>query len=226
MRSSGHAYSVRRQRESASRREAPHRLTPSRLVPTILFDLWAQQWRNRQARGEMIVVRYADDSVVGFEHEADAKRFLSDMRARSEAFGLSLHPDKTRLIRFGRFAALNRKERGLGKPETFNFLGFTLVCGTKRSGGFQILRRTRSDRMQVTLQRVKEELQCRRHEPIPIQGLWLSQVIRGFNAYHAVPTNYRSLVLFRDRVTRLWKRALMRRGQRDDAVGAHDASSR
>lgn len=179
-----------------------------------VFDLWAQQWRNRQARGEMIVVRYADDSVVGFEHESDAKRFLSDMRARSEAFGLSLHPDKTRLIRFGRFAALNRKERGLGKPETFNFLGFTLVCGAKRSGGFQILRRTRSDRMQATLQRVKEELQCRRHEPIPSQGLWLSQVIRGFNAYHAVPTNYRSLVLFRDRVTRLWKRALMRRGQR------------
>jgi hypothetical protein len=179
-----------------------------------IFDLWAQQWRNRQARGEMIVVRYADDSVVGFEHEADAKRFLSDMRARSEAFGLSLHPDKTRLIRFGRFAALNRKERGLGKPETFNYLGFTMVCGTKRSGGFQILRRTRSDRMQVTLQRVKEELQCRRHEPIPLQGQWLSQVIRGFNAYHAVPTNYRSLVLFRDRVTRLWKRALMRRGQR------------
>lgn len=179
-----------------------------------VFDLWAQQWRNRQARGEMIVVRYADDSVVGFEHEADAKRFLVDMRARSEAFGLSLHPDKTRLIRFGRFAASNRKERGLGKPETFNYLGFTMICGTKRAGGFQLLRRTRNDRMQTTLQRVKEELQRRRHESIPIQGQWLTQVVRGFNAYHAVPTNYRSLVLFRDRVTRLWKRALMRRGQR------------
>ena len=135
-----------------------------------VFDLWAQQRRKRQARGEMIVVRYADDSVVGFEYEADAKRFLSDMRVRSEAYGLSLHPDKTRVIRLGRFAALNRKERGLGNPETFNYLGFTMICGTKRSGGFQILRRTRSDRMQVTLQRVKEELQCRRHEPIPIQG--------------------------------------------------------
>jgi group II intron reverse transcriptase/maturase len=196
----------------------PQGATVSPLLANIylhyVFDLWAQQWRKRQARGEMIMVRYADDSVVGFEREQDAKRFLTDMRARSEAFGLSLNPDKTRLIRFGRFAALNRKERGLGKPETFNFLGFTLICSNKRNGGFQIRRRTRCDRMQATLQRVKEELQLRRHEPIPKQGQWLAQVIRGFNAYHAVPTNYRSLVLFRDRVTRLWKRALMRRGQR------------
>jgi RNA-directed DNA polymerase len=179
-----------------------------------VFDLWAHQWRKRHARGDMIIVRYADDTALGFEHEADARRFLVDMKVRAEAFGLSLHPDKTRIIRFGRFAASNRKERGLGKPETFNFLGFTLICGTKRTGGFQLLRKTRRDRMQATLQRVKEELRRKRHEAIPLQGKWLAQVIRGFNAYHAVPTNYRSLVLFRVRVTQLWKRALMRRGQR------------
>ena len=179
-----------------------------------VFDLWAQQWRKRHARGEMIIVRYADDTALGFEHEADARRFLADMKVRSEAFGLSLHPDKTRVIRFGRFAALNRKERGLGKPETFQFLGFRMICGTKRGGGFQLQRRSRRDRMQATLRRVKDELRRRRHEPLPIQGKWLAQVIRGFNAYHAVPTNYRSLVLFRVRVTQLWKRSLMRRGQR------------
>lgn len=179
-----------------------------------VFDLWAQQWRKRHAHGDMIIVRYADDTALGFEHEADARRFLADMTARSEAFGLSLHPDKTRVIRFGRFAALNRKERGLGKPETFRFLGFTMICGTKRSGGFQLQRRSRRDRMQTTLRRVKDELRSRRHESIPSQGRWLAQVIRGFNAYHAVPTNYRSLVLFRVRVTQIWKRALMRRGQR------------
>ncbi len=183
-----------------------------------VFDLWAQQWRKRHARGEMIVVRYADDTVLGFEHEVDAKQFLADMQVRSEAFGLSLHPDKTRVIRFGRFAALNRRERGLGKPATFRFLGFTMICGTKRAGGFQLWRKTRRDRMQATLRRVKDELRHRRHEPIPDQGQWLAQVIRGFNAYHAVPTNYRSLVLFRVRVTQLWKRALMRRGQRSTVL--------
>jgi group II intron reverse transcriptase/maturase len=185
-----------------------------------VFDLWANQWRKRHACGDMVVVRFADDTVLGFQHEADAKRFLADMRARSEAFGLSLHPDKTRLIRFGRFAARNRKERGLGKPETFKFLGFVFICGKKRSGGFQLQRKTRRDRMQATLQRLKEELQRRRYEPLPVQGRWLAQVIRGFNAYHAVPTNYRSLALFRTRVTQLWKRALMRRGQRSTVTWA------
>jgi RNA-directed DNA polymerase len=179
-----------------------------------VFDLWIQQWRKRHARGAVIVVRFADDTALGFEYEADAKRFLADMQARSEAFGLTLHPDKTRLIRFGRYAALNRRERGLGKPETFNFLGFTLICGTKRTGGFQLLRKSRGDRMQATLQRVREELLRRRHEPVADQGRWLAQVIRGFYAYHAVPTNYRALVLFRVRVARLWKRALRRRSQR------------
>ena len=179
-----------------------------------VFDLWAPQWRKRHARGDMIVVRFADDSVLGFEYEADAKRFLADMRARSEVFSLTLHPEKTRIIRFGRYAALNRRERGQGKPETFTFLGFTMICGQKRMGGFQLQRRTRRDRMQTTIQRVKGELQRRRHQPIPEQGKWLGQVVRGFFAYHAVPTNYRCLVVFRVRIAQLWKRALMRRSQR------------
>jgi hypothetical protein len=136
------------------------------------------------------------------------------MRARSEAFSLTLHPEKTRIIRFGRYAALNRKVRGQGKPETFNFLGFTMICGQTRKGGFQLRRRTRRDRMQATIQRVKAELQRRRHQSIPEQGKWLGQVVRGFLAYHAVPTNYQCLVVFRVRITQLWKRALMRRSQR------------
>jgi RNA-directed DNA polymerase len=196
----------------------PQGATASPLLANVylhyVFDLWVQQWRKRHARRDMIVVRFADDSVLGFEYEADAKQFLADMRKRSEAFSLSLHPDKTRLFRFGRYAALNRKERGLSKPETFNFLGFTLICGQKRMGGFQLQRRTRRDRMQATLQRVKGELQHRRHQPIPEQGKWLGQVVRGFYAYHAVPTNYRSLVVFRIRIAQLWKRALAQRSQR------------
>ena len=156
----------------------------------------------------------ATHRVVGFEYETDAQQFLAEMRKRSEAFSLSVHPEKTRILRFGRFAARNRKERGLGKPETFNFLGFTMICGQKRTGGFQLLRRTRRDRLQATIQRVKGELQRRRHQSIPEQGKWLEQVVRGFFAYHAVPTNYRALVVFRVRIAQLWKRALMRRSQR------------
>jgi group II intron reverse transcriptase/maturase len=196
----------------------PQGATASPLLANVylhyVFDLWVQQWRKRHARGDMIVVRFADDSVVGFEYETDAKQFLAEMRKRSEAFSLSVHPEKTRILRFGRFAARNRKERGLGKPETFNFLGFTMICGQKRTGGFQLLRRTRRDRLQATIQRVKDELQRRRHQSIPEQGKWLGQVVRGFYAYHAVPTNYRALVVFRVRIAQLWKRALMRRSQR------------
>jgi group II intron reverse transcriptase/maturase len=196
----------------------PQGATASPLLANVylhyVFDLWAQQWRKRHARGDMIVVRFADDSVVGFEYETDARQFLAEMRKRSEAFSLSVHPEKTRILRFGRFAAANRKERGLGKPETFNFLGFTMICGQKRTGGFQLLRRTRGDRLQAAIQRVKGELQRRRHQSIPEQGKWLGQVVRGFYAYHAVPTNYRALVVFRVRIAQLWKRALMRRSQR------------
>jgi RNA-directed DNA polymerase len=180
-----------------------------------VFDLWANRWRRRQATGEMIILRYADDTIVGFEHEADAHRFLKEMRARLEAFALSLHPDKTRLIEFGRHAAERRAQRGLGKPGTFDFLGFTSICGKSRRGKFLLWRKSRRDRLQAKLAAVREELQRRMHQPIPQQGKWLRQVVTGWNAYHAVPTNIRALQTFRDGVVKLWRRSLRRRGQRD-----------
>jgi RNA-directed DNA polymerase len=180
-----------------------------------VFDLWANRWRRRQATGEMIILRYADDTIVGFEHEADAHRFLDEMRARLETFALSLHPDKTRLIEFGRHAAVRRAQRGLGKPETFKFLGFTFICGKSRRGKFLLWRKSRRDRLQAKLAAVKEELQRRMHQPIPQQGKWLRQVVTGWNEYHAVPTNIRALQTFRDCVVRFWRQSLRRRGQRD-----------
>jgi RNA-directed DNA polymerase len=180
-----------------------------------VFDLWANGWRQHHARGQVIIVRYADDTVVGFEHEAEAKRFLVDLRQRMEKFALSLHPDKTRLIEFGRFAAGNRARRGLGKPETFNFLGFTHISGRSRKGGFQLRRKSRRDRMRAKLREIKETLRQRMHDSIPQQGRWLGQVVRGYFNYHAVPTNTKSLCAFRDHVTDLWRRALQRRSQRD-----------
>jgi RNA-directed DNA polymerase len=179
-----------------------------------VLDLWAKRWRRREATGDMIIVRYADDVVVGFEHEDDACRFLDAMRARLEEFMLLLHPDKTRLIEFGRFAVANRRRRGLGKPETFAFLGFTFICGKSRRGRFLLQRKTRSDRMRAKLQGIKVELRRRMHWPIPEQGKWLRQVVTGFFNYHAVPTNGRALSVFRLRVARLWHRILMRRSQR------------
>jgi RNA-directed DNA polymerase len=180
-----------------------------------VFDLWANGWRQHHARGQVIIVRYADDTVVGFAHEAEAKRFLADLRQRMEKFALSLHPDKTRLIEFGRFAAGNRARRGLGKPETFNFLGFTHISGRSRKGGFQLRRKSRRDRMRAKLREIKETLRQRMHDSIPQQGRWLGQVVRGYFNYHAVPTNTKSLCAFRDHVTDLWRRALQRRSQRD-----------
>ncbi len=177
------------------------------------LDLWAERWRRRQATGDMIIVRYADDFIVGFQHEADARRFLDEMRERLQEFALSLHPDKTRLIEFGRLAAANRKQRGLGKPETFNFLGFTFICGKSRRGKFLIKRKTRRDRMRAKLRMIKEELRRRMHQPIPQQGKWLKQVVTGYFNYHAVPTNFRALVTFRDGVTHRWQRLLSRRSQ-------------
>lgn len=150
-----------------------------------VFDLWAAQWRKRHARGDVIMVRYADDIVVGFEHQADAERFWEDMRRRLAEFALTLHPGKTRLIAFGRHAAENRRARGLGKPETFNFLGFTHISGQSRRGGFQLKRKSRSDRVRARLQVIKEELRRRMHETIDEQGAWLRRVLMGFNAYHA-----------------------------------------
>jgi len=179
------------------------------------LDLWANRWRRREATGDVIIVRYADDIVVGFEHEADARRFWDAMRERLEKFALSLHPDKTRLIEFGRHAANRRAQRGLGKPETFNFLGFTLICGQSRRGKFLIKRKSRRDRVRAKLQAIKQELQRRRHQPIPVQGKWLGQVVRGFLNYHAVPTNSRAVSAFCFFVTDLWRRSLRRRSQKD-----------
>ena len=180
-----------------------------------VFDLWAERWRRREAQGNVIIVRYADDIVVGFQHEADARRFWEAMRLRFEQFSLALHPDKTRLLEFGRYAAANRMQRGLGKPETFTFLGFIFICGKSRRGAFQLQRKSRGDRMRVKLREIKEALRKRMHEPIPDQGRWLKQVVRGFFAYHAVPTNSRALVAFRHHVTNLWRRTLQRRSQKD-----------
>lgn len=179
------------------------------------FDLWAEHWRRREAKGDMIIVRYADDIVVGFQHEADAERFRDDMGKRLAEFALTLHPEKTRLIEFGRFAADNRARRGLGKPETFDFLGLTHICGRSRRGRFMLRRKTRADRMRAKLKEVKDALMRRRHEPIPVQGRWLGQVVGGFFGYHAVPTNSRALSAFLYHVKDLWRRALKRRSQKD-----------
>jgi group II intron reverse transcriptase/maturase len=181
-----------------------------------VFDLWAERWRRHEATGDMIVVRYADDVVLGFQHENDARRFLDAMRARFEEFALQLHPDKTRLIEFGHHAAVRRERRGLGKPETFNFLGFTFICGRSRQGNFLLKRKSRRDRVRVKLKEIKQELWRRMHWPIPEQGRWLAQVIRGFFAYHAVPTNFAALGKFRHQIIWLWLRTLRRRSQTDD----------
>src|SRR4249920_1932038 len=156
-----------------------------------------------------------DDFIVGFEHEADARRFLDEMRERLQKFALSLHSEKTRLIEFGRLAAANRKRRGLGKPETFTFLGFTFICSKTRRGKFQIKRKSRRDRMQAKLQAIKQELRRSMHQPIPQQGRWLQQVVTGYFNYHAVPTNSSTLTAFLFHVTNLWRRTLRWRSQKD-----------
>ena len=180
------------------------------------FDLWAERWRRREATGDMIIVRYADDIVVGFEHEIDARRFWDAMRERLQEFSLSLHPEKTRLIEFGRHAARRRAQRGLGKPETFNFLGLTFICGKSRQGNFLIKRKTRRDRMRGKLQDIKKEMRRRMHQSIPEQGKWLRQVVTGYFNYHAVPTNRRALVAFRTEITKGWRWILKRRSQKGD----------
>jgi RNA-directed DNA polymerase len=185
-----------------------------------VFDLWAKQWRGREAGGNVIVVRYADDIVVGFEHEADARRFWDAMRTRFEQFGLELHGEKTRLLEFGRHAAGRRQRRGLGKPETFTFLGFIFICGRSRRGAFLLHRKTRVDRMRARLQEIKRTLRKRMHATIPEQGKWLKSVVTGYSAYHAVPTNIRALGRFRYHVMRLWLRTLRRRSQKDKMTWA------
>jgi RNA-directed DNA polymerase len=179
-----------------------------------VLDLWAVRWRQREATGDMIIVRYADDFIVGFQHERDARRFLDEMRERLQKFALTLHPEKTRLIEFGRFAAERRQRRGLGKPETFNFLGFTFICGKTRQGKFQIKRKTRADRMRAKLKMVQQEMRRRMHQPIAVQGKWLWYVVNGYFNYHAVPTNSKALVAFRTEIARRWRRVLIRRSER------------
>jgi group II intron reverse transcriptase/maturase len=179
-----------------------------------VFDLWAERWRRREATGDMIMVRYADDIVVGFQHERDARRFWDAMRDRLREFSLSLHPEKTRLIEFGRFAAQNCKRRGRSKPDTFKFLGFVLICDKSRRGDFQVRRKSRQDRMRAKLREIKEALRQRINRPIPETGKWLAHVVSGYFAYHAVPTNGLALSAFRYHVLVLWHRQLCRRSQR------------
>src|SRR5271155_1834633 len=180
-----------------------------------VFDLWIEAWRQRVATGDVIVVRYADDLVVGFENRTEAERFLEAFRERLAKFGLELHPEKTRLIEFGRYAAPNREKRGEGKPETFTFLGFTHYCGKRRSNGaFIVWRKTAKKRMVAKLHAIKAELRCRMHEPVADVGAWLRKVVNGYYRYHAVPGNIDRLSVFGQRLRRLWRLILRRRSQR------------
>jgi len=178
------------------------------------FDLWVQAWRKKHARGDVVVVRYADDTVLGFQSQTEADRFLEDLRERLGKFGLELHPDKTRRIEFGRYAELNRKRRGEGKPETFDFLGFTHISGKNRKGYFTVKRQTIGQRLRKKLQELKPQLRQRRHEAIARTGKWLRSVVQGYFNYYAVPGNLDSLFAFRARLTRLWRAQLRQRSQR------------
>jgi RNA-directed DNA polymerase len=173
-----------------------------------------EAWRKKCAQGDVIVIRYADDTVLGFQHQAEADRLLQDLRERLAKFGLELHPDKTRRIEFGRSAETSRARRGEGKPETFDFLGFTHICGKTRNGAFTVRRQTIGKRMRAKLQEIKQQLRRRMHEPVPQTGKWLQSVVQGYFNYHAVPGNLDRLGDFRERVTRYWRRTLRRRGQR------------
>jgi RNA-directed DNA polymerase len=179
-----------------------------------VFDLWVDAWRRKFARGDVIVVRYADDNVLGFQYRAEADRFLEEFRERLAKFGLELHPDKTRRIEFGRFAQQSRKRRGEGKPETFDFLGFTHICAKNRNGNYAIKRHTVGKRLRAKLAEIKLQLRQRMHQPVAHTGKWLKSVVQGYFNYYAVPSNTDSLSLFRTRVIRLWRQALRRRGQR------------
>jgi RNA-directed DNA polymerase len=179
-----------------------------------VFDLWAQAWRRKRAHGDVIIVRFADDAIIGFQKKADADQFRAELEVRMRKFNLELHPEKTRLLEFGPFAIDNRKRRGEGKPETFNFLGFTHICVKKRSNGmFTVLRQTIRQRLQAKLNEVKAELRRRMHQSIPEQGKWLEAVVRGHLRYYGVPMNTPALWLFRYQVGWLWHRALSRRSQ-------------
>jgi hypothetical protein len=179
-----------------------------------VFDLWVADWRRRRASGDVIVIRYADDFVVGFQHRNEAERFWADLRARMEAFNLKLHPEKTKLIEFGRYAAERRRRRGERRPKTFDFLGFTHLCETTRKGRFVVKRRTQAKKRTAKLKAVYTELRRRMHRPVPEVGRWLGAVLRGHYAYYGVPHNYSALDVMRRAIERLWKLVLGRRSQK------------
>jgi RNA-directed DNA polymerase len=180
-----------------------------------VLDLWAHQWRTRHAHGDVVIVRWADDFVVGFEHREDAERFWTELRDRLATFGLELNAEKTRLIEFGRHAARDRAARGLGKPDTFQFLGFTHICAkTRKSGRFKLRRITDSKRMRAKLLAVKREMWKRMHHPVPEQGRWLARVLAGHYNYYAVPDNIEALSAFRYQIVRHWLKSLRRRSQK------------
>jgi len=179
-----------------------------------VFDLWVDLWRKQRAQGEVVVVRYADDTILGFQHQADADRFLKELGERLGKFGLELHPDKTRRMEFGRYAEPNRRQRGEGKPETFDFLGFTHISGKSRKGFFTVRRKTIGKRMRAKLRQIKQQLRERMHDPVPQTGAWLKSVVQGYFNYYAVPGNLTPLGIFRQRLIRLWRWTLLRRSQR------------
>jgi group II intron reverse transcriptase/maturase len=207
---------------SETKRGTPQGAVVSPLLANVylhyVFDLWVEAWRRKVARGDLIVVRYADDLVVGFESRAEAQQFLKEFQERLAKFGLELHAEKTRLIEFGRFAAQDRKQRGEGKPETFTFLGFTHCCGKRRNGAFIVWRVTAKKRMVAKLRAIKAELRHRMHEPVSSVGEWLQKVTLGSYRYHAVPGNIDRLNVFAQRLRRLWRLILSRRSQRGRAV--------
>jgi hypothetical protein len=178
-----------------------------------VLDQWSDQWRQK-AQGDVIIVRYADDAVIGFQHEYEAKKFLQDLREQLSQYGLELNEDKTRLIRFGRFARQNRDERGEGKPESFTFLGFQHVCAENSLGRFEVRRITDGDRRRKKLQEIKQQIRRKMHEPVAQVGGWLKSVLNGYYQYHAVPGNLTALKRFRRQVARYWFRALGQRSQR------------
>ena len=179
-----------------------------------MFDLWVHAWRRKVARGAVVVVRYADEVVVGFQHRQDAERFQQELQNRLAKFGLELNAEKTRLVEFGRWAERDRRRRGKGKPETFDFLGFTHYCGKHRKGYFCVWRKTTRKRLATKLRLIKQQLRVRRHEPIPQVGEWLQRVVTGYYNYHAVPGNLASLSLFQIRLSRLWRQTLRRQGDK------------
>ena len=187
--------------EEGVRRARRSRRCSANVYAHYVFDLWVHQWRQRHARGDVVIVRFADDFVVGFERRDDAERFWAELRERFARFGLELHDEKTRLIEFGRYAAENREGRGLSKPETFEFLGLTHICAKDGRGRFKLQRVTSKKRMRAKLSAVKTELARRMHQSIPEQGAWLARVLRGHNNYYGVPGNARALNAFRLLVT-------------------------